>query len=138
MRQVSIAPEQQGLLVVSQRHTQSTPRAGGGEQVLGVIFDLLASHTRMVRWHADAIHRHQLDLTRIQVRGHACSPQQSSSSTVRRCIVCGSAVAEHWLLCTCTESVIALLIRFSPVTGIYSSKSIARTQSRGTQGMLPV
>ena len=38
-----------------------------------MIFDLLASHTRMVRWHADAIHRHQLDLAHIQVRGHARS-----------------------------------------------------------------
>lgn len=36
-------------------------------QVLGTIFDLVASHQRMMRWHADAIHRHQADLAHLQV-----------------------------------------------------------------------
>lgn len=37
-------------------------------QVLETVFDLLVNHTRMLRWHEDAVARHQSEADCLQAR----------------------------------------------------------------------
>ena len=55
-------------------------------QVLAVVFDLLASHHAMARWHEEAILRHRQQLTRLQVRPkYSCFGTLPAAASLHTC-----------------------------------------------------